>query len=126
MSNKSTENDLRMRLHAWGTADWIKNFSPAIGLQISQACVDALDQFDAFRQRIDWLENYVKACDNEIKRAHARAAPDVPALPFPFPVMVVCSICGNKRCPHAENPAFECTNSNEPGQIGTLTRGTGQ
>lgn len=27
----------------------------------------------------------------------------------------VCSICGNKRCPHASDHNFECTNSNEVG-----------
>ncbi len=32
--------------------------------------------------------------------------------------MIVCESCGNKRCPHAENHDFECTRSNEPGQIG--------
>jgi hypothetical protein len=35
-----------------------------------------------------------------------------------FPRLVVCSICGNKRCPHANDHDFECTNSNEPGQEG--------
>jgi hypothetical protein len=30
--------------------------------------------------------------------------------------MVVCSICGNKRCPHAANHMNQCTNSNEPNQ----------
>jgi hypothetical protein len=40
-----------------------------------------------------------------------------------FPsVMIVCSICGNKRCPHAENHAYECTGSNEPGQIGSIQK----
>ena len=34
--------------------------------------------------------------------------------------MVVCSICGNKRCPHAEDHRFECTGSNEPGQTPRL------
>lgn len=33
--------------------------------------------------------------------------------------MVVCSICGNKRCPHANNHNNSCTNSNEPGQPGS-------
>lgn len=30
--------------------------------------------------------------------------------------MTVCSICGNKRCPHAANHMNQCTNSNEPNQ----------
>ncbi len=33
-------------------------------------------------------------------------------------VFNVCSICGNKRCPHAEDHNFKCTNSNDVGQIG--------
>jgi hypothetical protein len=41
----------------------------------------------------------------------------------PIPVhmtrMIVCSICGNKRCPHANDHRNECTGSNEPGQRGS-------
>lgn len=33
--------------------------------------------------------------------------------------MVVCATCGNKRCPHANNCAYACTASNEPGQPGS-------
>jgi hypothetical protein len=32
---------------------------------------------------------------------------------------IVCSICGNKRCPHATDHRNACTNSNEPGQKGS-------
>ncbi|MDV0835271.1 hypothetical protein VC594_27235, partial [Citrobacter freundii] len=31
---------------------------------------------------------------------------------------VVCSECGNKRCPHANDHRNACTGSNEPGQEG--------
>jgi hypothetical protein len=31
-----------------------------------------------------------------------------------------CPKCGNKRCPHNENDAFQCTGSNEPGQVGVV------
>jgi|SRR5882757_594265 len=34
--------------------------------------------------------------------------------------MVVCPGCGNKRCPHATNHNLACTNSNEPGQPGSI------
>ena len=30
--------------------------------------------------------------------------------------MILCSICGNKRCPHAENHKYKCTNSNDLNQ----------
>lgn len=33
--------------------------------------------------------------------------------------MIVCGICGNKRCPHATNHVNECTGSNEIGQKGS-------
>lgn len=31
-------------------------------------------------------------------------------------VMVVCTICGNKRCPKASNHANQCSGSNSPNQ----------
>ncbi len=31
-----------------------------------------------------------------------------------------CEICGNKRCPHHSDHQLACTNSNEPGQPGSL------
>ena len=34
--------------------------------------------------------------------------------------MVVCPKCGNKRCPHATDHNNACTNSNEPGQEGSI------
>jgi len=30
--------------------------------------------------------------------------------------MKLCPICGNKRCPHATDVKYKCTNSNRPGQ----------
>lgn len=33
--------------------------------------------------------------------------------------MVLCPICGNKRCPHANDHRHACTNSNAPGQKGS-------
>lgn len=40
-------------------------------------------------------------------------------LPILLQEMVVCVKCGNKRCPKAEDHSMACTNSNEPGQVGT-------
>jgi len=37
-----------------------------------------------------------------------------------FVGMIVCEICGNKRCPHATDHNFECTNSNSTGQAGSI------
>ena len=41
----------------------------------------------------------------------------------PLPVianrMILCSICGNKRCPHATDHELSCTDSNDVGQAGS-------
>ena len=31
-----------------------------------------------------------------------------------------CELCGNKRCPHHTNHRLACSNSNLPGQIGSI------
>lgn len=36
-----------------------------------------------------------------------------------IPIMHLCNLCGNKRCPHATDHTLDCTNSNEPGQTGS-------
>jgi len=46
-------------------------------------------------------------------------APDGQVWRFPRIMMHVCSICGNKRCPHATDHELDCTGSNEPGQKGS-------
>lgn len=40
-------------------------------------------------------------------------------VPYVMTLMILCPICGNKRCPHSTNHEYECTNSNEPGQPGS-------
>lgn len=34
--------------------------------------------------------------------------------------MILCTICGNKRCPHASDHDLACTDSNESGQAGSV------
>lgn len=41
-------------------------------------------------------------------------------LPLSMTKMIVCPVCGNKRCPKASDHRLECTNSNEPGQKGSI------
>lgn len=36
------------------------------------------------------------------------------------PHFIVCSVCGNKRCPKATDHKLECTGSNEAGQPGSV------
>ncbi len=39
---------------------------------------------------------------------------------FMFRRMILCSICGNKRCPKATDHNLECTGSNDEGQLGSV------
>ena len=41
-------------------------------------------------------------------------------LPVLVTRMIICPQCGNKRCPKATNHYNSCTNSNEPGQLGSI------
>jgi hypothetical protein len=34
--------------------------------------------------------------------------------------MILCPVCGNKRCPRASDHDLDCTGSNEPGQPGSV------
>lgn len=42
------------------------------------------------------------------------------SLPLTACRMIVCPICGNKRCPKASDHRFKCTNSNASGQVGVV------
>jgi hypothetical protein len=45
---------------------------------------------------------------------------DEVSIPITSVRMIVCALCGNKRCPHATYHLYPCTNSNEPGQPGSV------
>lgn len=47
-------------------------------------------------------------------------AKNASGLPVAMGRMIVCPICGNKRCPHATDHELACTNSNEQHQIGSI------
>lgn len=42
----------------------------------------------------------------------------LPSMTFDF--RYACELCGNKRCPHHTDHRLACTNSNEPGQKGSV------
>jgi hypothetical protein len=60
-----------------------------------------------------------RRCQEERGEGKSFAMGDV-LMNFGFRGMIVCEICGNKRCPHATNHRHTCTNSNEPGQKGSI------
>jgi len=41
-------------------------------------------------------------------------------VPLSSTKMILCSVCGCKRCPKASDHDLACTGSNEPGQPGSV------
>lgn len=59
-------------------------------------------------------------CATELADAAEAAGADVISTALHlFGVMYLCPTCGNKRCPKATDHRLDCTNSNEPGQVGS-------
>jgi hypothetical protein len=44
-------------------------------------------------------------------------------MPLSHTMIISCPVCGNKRCPKASDHRNACTNSNEPGQAGSIYGG---
>ena len=48
---------------------------------------------------------------------------DIYGWPLSMTRMILCPLCGNKRCPHATDHELACTGSNEPNQLGSIYGG---
>lgn len=62
------------------------------------------------------------ACADEMTANLRKMKIEPPNRIFSSVAMILCSECGNKRCPKASNHTLECTHSNEPGQPGSIYR----
>ncbi|GEM_PF-753832 len=58
----------------------------------------------------------------ECHRCIAEQGLGVGGIPLSMVKMILCPVCGNKRCPKANDHRNECTGSNEPGQPGSAYR----
>jgi ribosomal protein L40E len=63
-------------------------------------------------EAIDVCECYQCIIDNDIREP-------ISQFPLYLTRVIVCTECGNKRCPKATNHRNKCTNSNESGQPGS-------
>ena len=72
--------------------------SQAIGQMRSECCWRCYDE----RQKVEGVDGIT-----------------IGSVFFPTHGMIVCKVCGNKRCPKATDHRNDCTNSNEPGQTGS-------
>lgn len=76
-----------------------------------------------FKQIVTSCENYDKCpndtpCHKCIEEYNIR--PRDSLFRLDSLIMIFCEFCGNKRCPHASNHNLCCTNSDDPGQEGSI------
>jgi hypothetical protein len=78
---------------------------------VEEAIPGFLQAYDAIKQADDEVEPCgCRRCQTNASGINDRAL-------YGY---VVCSKCGNKRCPHATNHIYECTDSNDSGQPGSV------
>lgn len=61
-----------------------------------------------------------RRCQEERKEGYSISLTGNDLTNIGFTGMILCEICGNKRCPHATDHRNSCTNSNECGQKGSI------
>ena len=71
------------------------------------------------REDFDKNSPCCRKCWEKENNKEAVGLGDILLNPIGMP-FIVCSICGNKRCPHATDHNLACTNSNAPGQEGSI------
>jgi len=54
--------------------------------------------------------------ENNLTASH----PFLGDIPISGVKMILCPDCGNKRCPKASDHTLNCSDSNEPGQLGSV------
>jgi hypothetical protein len=64
-------------------------------------------------------ETCCRKCWEESHNKKAVGFDNVLINPIGMP-MIVCPVCGNKRCPKATDHKNECSNSNVTGQTGSI------
>ena len=62
----------------------------------------------------------VCVCHRCIKENNLTVTMGALTLPLSATRMIVCQDCGNKRCPKASDHNLACTESNAPGQAGSV------
>lgn len=63
-----------------------------------------------------------KCLEGKVRKIHGSWITDgsIIEISLAATYMILCPVCGNKRCPHASDHELACTNSNEPGQRGSV------
>ena len=69
---------------------------------------------------VSMLDIDVDCCCHRCIEANDIRAPHMPQFLLNSCMMILCPICGNKRCPHASDHNLECTGSNDVGQPGSI------
>lgn len=97
--------------HKRPSAEWTQAYNEVTKIPLNDIVGDL---YEAIRKRADEIkaENAEKPC-----WCHACKSPALHYM-----ALILCPVCGNKRCPRASDHNHACTHSNEPGQPGSIYR----
>lgn len=82
--------------------------------------IDA-EQIRRVAEAFQWFAGRISAAADELHSAIDEVSTSADCLRCDpsASTMIVCSLCGNKRCPKATDHRLDCSGSNEPGQPGS-------
>jgi hypothetical protein len=103
-------------------AKWRRDEMPNLAGTHAKVAWDAWQARAAIHRRpspapAETKEPLMCECHRCIREQDIRTAE---GLPISASRMILCPICGNKRCPHASDHELACTGSNAPGQPGSV------
>ena len=108
-------------MHAAVEIDRIHNFIAAVNDEVRKAySYDHNPQGDEW-ERAGWVREAPTpecGCHRCTTAKHDQDGGN--GWPIATRLMILCPVCGNKRCPHATDHNLPCSGSNEPGQKGSL------
>lgn len=103
----------RPRPYSVSQDEFANNFDRIFGQKKEPKTIEKLIFPDGDNQEWDGKECSCHRCIKEKKLTQN-------GIPLGASRMILCPECGNKRCPKASDHTLECTNSNEPGQPGSI------
>lgn len=93
--------------------------APAAPTPINAIDFRRTEQWPDESRRVEQAELDGCECHRCIREKNLKA-PGPLGIPLSSAKMILCPECGNKRCPKASDHRNNCTDSNDPGQLGSL------
>jgi len=97
----------------------LKGLTPPPPAELTFKCVN--DFIHSHGVQFEELQSLCLGLVTELEKLREEQSSNAIVLPS-HGVMILCEKCGNKRCPHAKDKKYKCTNSNQPKQVPVLEK----